>query len=124
MSRGHPYAQIIQETKERQAATPAPLSLFCVLQGADFTAPGVVFVASQMKGRRNRRPRGAGHSRGPHSCLWSLRPPRNRKVPFPMSHSCRKSLTLGVHTVSENVNWLELDLRLSAETSQKRRATS
>lgn len=55
MSGGQLYPQIARETKERQAATPVPLSLFCVLQGADFTAPGVVFVASQMKARRSGR---------------------------------------------------------------------
>lgn len=66
----------------------------------------------------------AGHSRGPHSCLWFLRPPSkgpenlsHLEVPYPMSHSCRKSLTLVVHMASGNESRLELDLRLSTETS-------
>lgn len=31
------------------------MSLFCVLQGADFTALGVVFVASQMKRQKEQQ---------------------------------------------------------------------
>lgn len=84
MTVGQPYPQIIQETKERQAATPVPLSLFCVLQGADFTAPGVVFVASQMKGRRSSRYPRLGIP-GVHilvSGFFAL-PPRDQKA-FPI----------------------------------------
>lgn len=81
VSRGHPYPRIIQETKERQAATFNSFVPVCVLQGADFTAPGGGLCGIPDERQQGVQiPPGWAFQGSTLLSLGSLHPPRNCKT--------------------------------------------